>query len=503
MKLFKYLSIGAIAISALSSCSSDYFDTKDTSSLDAETAGKAAANNPDAFLNGMWAWNVQYNIAGNSSHDDFSFMATLLCFDVMSEDIAFGNSHWFVYDYDFDYRLEQYSRPYAHWSVFYTDIAKANEVIALYPNGANTPEQQSLLGQALALRGMSYTYLIQIYQEYMKKDVDEVNLEAPAVPIMRTTAEGFTIEELDALKGRNKVKDVFDLIESDLTKAVDLLTESKYVRASNSNGKDYIDASVANGLLARYFLLSRQWEKAASAAKLAYANYKQRGAEELKDGFMDVDQCDVMWGFNHTTETQTTYASYFSHISNLAPGYAGMGYCAKLIDARLYSQIPDDDYRKSLFVGPNGDPKQPTKGAQTPYANIKFGNDGNWTMDYIYMRAAEMVLIEAEALAHLGKNTEAATSLEQLMKNRQPSWNKTSVTVEDVLLQRRIELWGEGFSFFDLKRNNLGCDRNYEGSNHLAGHLLTVPAHDVRWTYQLPRRELQENPHISQEEQND
>ena len=103
------------------------------------------------------------------------------------------------------------------------------------------------------------------------------------------------------------------------------------------------------------------------------------------------------------------------------------------------------------------------------------------------MRAAEMVLIEAEALARQGKNAEAATVMAELMKNRQPSWNAASVNVNDVLLQRRIELWGEGFSYFDLKRNNKGIDRNYEGSNHLAGHLYTIPAFDVRWTYQIPR----------------
>ena len=103
-------------------------------------------------------------------------------------------------------------------------------------------------------------------------------------------------------------------------------------------------------------------------------------------------------------------------------------YCSKLIDARLYSQIADDDYRKTLFNGPEGDATQSTSGAQLPYANLKFGNTGDWCMHYIYMRAAEMVLIEAEALARQGKGAEAAAALGELMANRQPSWNQTSVT---------------------------------------------------------------------------
>jgi hypothetical protein len=129
---------------------------------------------------------------------------------------------------------------------------------------------------------------------------------------------------------------------------------------------------------------------------------------------------------------------------------------------------------------------------------VKFGTDGNWTMDYVYMRAAEMYLIEAEALVRQNKNTEAATVLKELMAYRQPSWNKASVTLNEVLLQRRIELWGEGFSYFDLKRNNLGIDRTYEGSNHMTK--IVVPAQDVRWTYQIPQTEFNENKLLNVDE---
>lgn len=118
------------------------------------------------------------------------------------------------------------------------------------------------------------------------------------------------------------------------------------------------------------------------------------------------------------------------------------------------------------------------------------------------MRAGEMVLIEAEALARQNKNDDAAIALKKLMSMRDPSWNKTSVTAEDVVLQRRIELWGEGFAYFDLKRLNKGIDRNYQGNNHLAGYTLTIPAQDPAWTYQIPRKELQENTHITEDDQN-
>ena len=118
------------------------------------------------------------------------------------------------------------------------------------------------------------------------------------------------------------------------------------------------------------------------------------------------------------------------------------------------------------------------------------------------MRAAEMYLIEAEALVRQGKNTEAATALQPLMAKRQPSWNHSEVMLEEILLQRRIELWGEGFGFFDLKRCNRGIDRTYEGTNHLENYILKVPAQDVRWTYQIPRTEMQENDQLTDADQN-
>ncbi|MCC9168170.1 RagB/SusD family nutrient uptake outer membrane protein [Pontibacter harenae] len=58
-----------------------------------------------------------------------------------------------------------------------------------------------------------------------------------------------------------------------------------------------------------------------------------------------------------------------------------------------------------------------------------------------------------------------------------------------------MELWGEGFRFFDLKRTDSALDRT--GANHsatVASNLLNVPAGDPCWQWQFPRRELDPNP---------
>ena len=498
MKFTKYIAAGMIALAGLTSCSESFLETDYTQHLDEEAAAEAAGKNPDVFLNGMWSWMVTYSQTGSGAHDDFGYMGSLHATDMMSGDIVMASSHWFNYDYQMDNHQEAYRRTRCHWMNFYTMIAKANEIISLYPNGGETVDQKGLVGQAQAIRGLSYLHLIQLYQFASNED-GTVNSSAPGVPLMYTEADGYTAEEIAAFKGRNTVGEVMAQIEKDLTGAVANL-EAGYKRPN----KNYIDASVANGILARYYLLANKWQEAADAANKARQAYTLMPATTagLYDGFVTVNNPEWMWGFSHTTETQTTYASFFSMISNIAPGYAGIGYAPRLIDVRLYEQIPDTDLRKKWFNGPEGDATQPTSAAQMPYANVKFGHLDDWTENYMYMRAAEMVLIEAEAYAHMGDGAKAAQALKVLMDVRQPGWDKATVSVDDVHLQRRIELWGEGFAYYDLKRLNKGTDRSYEGNNHLAGYDIAVPARDTRWYYQIPLTEIQENDLINEEDQN-
>ncbi len=75
---------------------------------------------------------------------------------------------------------------------------------------------------------------------------------------------------------------------------------------------------------------------------------------------------------------------------------------------------------------------------------------------YPLMRVEEMYFIEAEAAAHLNAG-EGKTLLESFMNTyRDESYVcENADVVDEVLLQKRIELWGEGTTFFDIKRLNL------------------------------------------------
>lgn len=505
MKKFIYIVTIALSVFGFASCSEDFFDTEYTTYLSSDKAAKLVSEDPsflDSYINGEYSWMVQYATA-QSAHDDFSHMSVGLSMDMMGEDISINAFHWFGYDYAHDNHEYNYRRTLVDWTVYYTIIAKANEIIDFFSpeEDPTTAAARGYLGQAYTLRAFAYYYLIQLYQHPVTAS-GTPNLDGKGIPLVYASRDGYTVEEQDARSGRNTVGMVYEQIESDLDKAIALLDPTDgetYVRPA----KIYVDKSVAYGIAARYYLLSQQWDKAVTAAQKAYAGYSLMGASGLKDGFMDITNPEWMWGFDHSTETQTTYASFFSHISSITGGYGGLAYSTKLIDKKLYEQIPNSDYRKALFNGPAGNSAQSSAGAKLPYANVKFGWLAGWVMDYVYMRAAEMYLIEAEALAHQGNGTAAAAALSKLMVNRDPSWSASSVTVEDVYQQRRIELWGEGFNGYDLKRLNKGIDRTYEGNNHLAGYKLKFAALDKTWIYQIPNREMQENPKITEEDQNE
>jgi hypothetical protein len=481
------------------SCSEDFFDVPATKNLTAEASEKAAEDPSKvaSFIDGAYNTLVQYDLAESGGHDGFGYMAILHAADMMSGDIVMATmiSRWFRDDYPLLSHESTYRRTSIIWTYFYTTIAAANNVLSITSADSDSKDILALRGQALALRAFSYFYLVQLYQHVYPVVNNEVD-DLPGVPLYYAGNEG-----KKSITGRAGVKTILAQIEEDLTIAVDNL------KGWSRSTKNQIDYNVANGLLARYYLLAQKWDKAIAAAQEARNGYSIMSATDIYDGFLNINNAEWLWGFDITAETTTLYGSFFSHISNPTGGYAGLGYLTRLVDANLYASIPATDARKKWFQDATGSIVVPHDNASTtwniPLAPLKFGTDGAFTQDYLYMRASELVLIEAEALAHTSGTQAAALLKNELLSKRDPSWNQSSVTVEEVWQQRRIELWGEGFATFDLKRLDKGTDRTYAGTNHYSTAQIKVAARDKRWIFQLPLSEILENPEIAETDNNE
>jgi len=474
----------ALIVGLTVSCSKDFLETAPTNEVSETDVFRTAAG-AQTVLDGVSRKIREYN----TSHDDFGHKALDMAWDLMGEDIVCRRSHWFVYDYQIDNRQASYRRSRTTWQLYYIVINNVNNILVNADNisWASAAQEASIKGQAMALRAFAYYNLVTLYQfTYIGHE------NAPGVPIYtEPTTEGHA---------RASVQEVYDLIVADLDGAISMMTANPSPRRHISD----IDVTVARGLKARVALEMGNWSEAESQARLARADYDLNSISDFSTGFADYQQSNWMWGLQLNDEQSTIYASWFSHLDMSIGGYAGLGYMPKYMSTALYNQLPADDVRKTLCVGV-------TYSGITYYINYKFNAalaGKEFAADYVMMRPEEMLLIEAEAIAHQGGRDAAVQALlDELHLVRQTAPVAVTATgtalLDAVLLERRFELWGEGFRGRDIKRLKIALDRT--GSNHNAALCLnmTLPAEDNRWNYMIPQGELDANPLINEEDQND
>lgn len=498
-RIDKFL-LSAVTCILLTGCGDKFFDIENAGVASQDQIDAIEKSNPEALIKvveplvlGLNNYMYQYNTQGSSAtqHGDFGLMSIYHCGDVMNDDLAFEvrGSGWFTYDHELDYWAEQYVRPFWYWNFFYTVINKSNEIISKISADTENEKLKAYLGQAYVMRGFGHFYLAQMFQQTYINDP-----QAPGVPIVLTSAESEA-----AFPGRAPLEKVYAQVCSDFKVGMDLLKDWK------RPNKTMVDEQVAAGLYTRVCLVMNNWDEAITYARKARAGYSVYTPDQLlaDNAFNNINASEWLWGADITSETTTMFGSFFSFICSYDAGYGGDVGQYRKMDARLYDSMNPTDVRKKLFKHSSTGVKYTEQEQKFPeYTNIKFKKVANWEADYIYMRASEMVLTEAEALAHKGDGAGAANVLRELMSQRDPSWNRTSVTVDDVYQQRRLELWGEGFSLFDHLRLKKGIDRNYPGTNHLSSARYTIDAGSWYLLYQIPLREIDNSDAISASDQN-
>jgi hypothetical protein len=375
--------------------------------------------------------------------------------------------------------------------MYYRVIGNANIAIASIDKAVGTQAEKDLIkGEALALRGWSYFNLIQLYgKRYDAAAKPNAQLGVPLV--LTPTTEGLP---------RATVEEVYTQINKDLAQAATLLKSAR-------GFKSHINLEVTKGILARVALTQQNWADAAKYAAEARTGFTLMSEAQYQDGFQDISNPEWMWGFDHLEDQSEFFGGYHSYISCNYNSTVIRTY-PKVVNSLLYNAIPTTDIRSKMWV------KAPTAansivppgGVRLPYLNQKFRLPGvpstSAMGDVPYMRAAEMYLIEAEAKAKLGQDANAAKLLFDLISKRDAAYKLSTSTstklLDEIYFHRRVELWGEGFRFLDLKRLNQPLNRN--GTNAIASIavLFDVPAGDRQWEFLFPRREMNANKAIVQ-----
>ncbi len=222
--------------------------------------------------------------------------------------------------------------------------------------------------------------------------------------------------------------------------------------------------------------------------------------EEYLSGFNNYSVGEWMWSSRIVADQTNYFYSFFAYMSINYSSSVIRG-TPKLIFSKLYDQISDTDVRKKLW-DPTGANKEDFPLPLSTFNRFKYhskkfkvANEAMSIGDVPYMRGAEMYLIEAEALARDGKSADAATALFNFVSKRDPQYVKSTKTgqalVDEIMLQRRSELWGEGFRFYDLKRTNTPLDRTGGNHNATVAKLLSAPANSKLWQFFIPQSEIQ------------
>ncbi|MCL1867803.1 MAG: RagB/SusD family nutrient uptake outer membrane protein [Paludibacter sp.] len=494
-------------------------------------AVNAIPSRANATLNGMYSLlskpyvmfgltNVTYGRA-----DDMGYMAVTLGQDLNSGDMVniVSGYDWFSVALEYSDRTPTYANPQIRYGLFYKILYATNEVLDMVPDGTEDAALKAIRGQAEAMRAFSYLSLAPYFQFKYKG-----NENKPSVPMMK---EGVDFRN----NPRVPLSELYEAIVQDLTDAISDL--DGFVRAN----KGQIDQRVAYGLRARAYLYMEEWDKAAADADKAMSGYSPYSSSEIQTpGFCEANDHNWIWAALIPADViGDELASWPSQIGSFSSSsyvaYAGIW---RSINKLLYDKIPATDVRKAWWL--NASKYSPnlnglswtdyannityngqdivnasipdTKVPMTAYANVKFGqrsgigatvNDGDWCM----MRAEEMILIKAEAAAKAGRLAEGRQILENFVKSyRDPSYTSTAANVDnfsnEVWLQRRIELWGEGFAMADIMRLGKNVVRFHPGAvtNVPESYQFNIAANDPWLLLRFVQRETTNNVAIEQNE---
>ncbi|MDR0294943.1 MAG: RagB/SusD family nutrient uptake outer membrane protein [Prevotellaceae bacterium] len=489
---------------------------------DTENAVPARA---EAALNGMYALLGRPGVCFPKNDplraDDFGYPALALSQDINAGIIITEVSgyDWFSVCSEFSDRIPNYANPTMRYSLPYKVIFATKGVLDAISDDTDSPDAIARRGQAKAMRAWAYLSLAPYFQFRYALDPS-----ALSVPI---TVPGSDLNN----NPRALLEDLYAYILEDLDNAIADL--EGFVRPH----KGQIVQSVAYGLRARAYMYMEKWVEAAADAEKALIGYTPYSITEVSTPtFYESSHKSWMWGIILPSSLiGETLLSWPSQIGS----FSGSAYTAyavyRQINKRLYDKISDTDVRKGWWLNEskqspllNGLCWEPTtiggvvytacdqdivglvipdtKIAMPAYSNVKFGqrrgigspyNEGDWCM----MRAEEMILIRAEALYKSGQQALGQAVLVDFVTTyRDPSYTLVGNFENEVWMQRRIELWGEGFAMADAMRLGKNIVRFVQGqpTNVPEDYRFNIAANDPWLLLRFVNAELSNNMGVVQ-----
>ena len=522
MKNIFRISFVIVALS-LAACSKEYMETTPESAVAPATIF-ATTDNANLAINGMCKMMTTQYLSTQGLNGEGTIKTW---YGNFGNDLQRCNQTGWAALWNHTYN-EQVNSVYLTypWYYYYKIISNANTVIENI-DAAEGPdaEKKFIKAQALVFRAHSYTMLMQLYAYRWQ---DSNNGSANGVALRLTTSAD---EEGNYDIALSSQADCYTQIYKDCDDAIQLFTESGLKRGASEFYKP--DINVAYAVKTRAALVREDWNTVVACAPKARQGHPLMSAAQYMNGGFSDENNEWIWGVYEAEDQTIYYYSFFAYQASNASSSMQRNY-PLAISKELYQQIPTTDVRRGLWLEPTAAEYadknlSKTTGRSTGLLYTRAFKDYkdklySTSLVFMYMqfkfqctfypgggsfniyRSAEMYLAEAEALCHIGgRDAEVQSLLKELNKNLDPSYTCTktgAALLKEVKLYRRIDLWGEGFDWFDYKRWNEPIVRKSiaQGGSFHASFAVTInPADGNKWTWKIPRNETDYNKLISLE----
>ncbi len=469
LKIYTILFFGTLLFSA---CSKELNTTPDTALTELKTFSDVKAALLGAY-DGFQSGSYYNNPSNSGTPSGWSALPDLMGNDFVETLESLGN--WNVMS-EMIYAADN-STVEGIFVQPYEIISRANNLlqsIGKYESGDTETEAKIVKAQALAIRAHAHFDCMRYFaSEYNRTST------AAGIPYVTTFLPSAPFD----LPARKTVKENYDLIFADLDAA--LVNFRNGGNTKNNNSRNLIDSTVVHAIKARVSYYASQWNDVITETTLALGTRPLGGQAAYIDAFATA------------TESAPSSEVYWAIPSEgtMAPGRATNGSNASYrVTAALTAVIQSQGgaYIVSGITRFN----QVSSGGVARTLNWKYPG----VRSFKVFRAGEMILMRAEAKQRTGDIT-ALVDLNQLRTNRGVATGTETGTalLSAILLQRRVELLGEGHRWFDLKRSTKSIVRLEcgTGGNSRASN-CTIDPSSRSWTFPIPFNDIKVNPNLSQ-----
>lgn len=368
--------------------------------------------------------------------------------------------------------------PEAAWRKYYRDIYKSNVVLEGIDNATGDNQlRQSVKGEAYMNRAYAHFMLVNIFSKHYNKETASSDMGVPyALETEKVTGTSYK---------RDNVQYVYDMVEADALKALELVDE-RYMEVPKFH---WSKASI-HAFFSRFYLFKSDWEKS-----LVHSEKVFEINSSIRDLFTDFDKYFLVG--DHTTFARRYFETHNANILLVNHTLEWNSYFRGSLYANEFrSTFYKDDVRGRIFTRWNN---------QTPnYMCRKFRaslpSDGQSYSDVALFVVEEVMYNAAEASVRKSNPDfnyaieKMNTILEQRWRPYAPlkleDFTTEEAMIDKILDEKNRELCYEGYRWFDVKRYEIPVT-HWDGRKE-----IYLPPNDPRRLIQIPFSELDANPEM-------